>query len=181
MGLALEGSQYLIIPGRGTELSDILLDIVGAAAGSSLLFLLDALKINQSFLSVTASGMTFTLIVLGGTGAVVWDPSLPRVGDHWHAWYQISVCGRPLPPLSGTTGGVHTHGNGLIHIHPRGFSESGASATLALFFSTSGGELTNNSLTLPSGEAYTNGVPCPDGTSGYLGLAWPSILPGLTT
>ena len=105
-----------------------------------------------------------------GVGAMIWNPNSLRVGDHWHATYQISVCGNVLPPLPGTHGGVHTHGNGAIHIHPGSDREAGAHATLALFFATSGGELADGSLTLPSGETYANGDHCPGGQLGELAV-----------
>ena len=58
---------------------------------------------------------------------------------------------------------MHTHGAGAIHIHPYSTSEAFSNANLALFFATSGGALTDQSLTLPSGFAFTNGDSCPDG------------------
>lgn len=95
----------------------------------------------------------------------------PRIGDHWHASYLIVVYGKPVPsfPVE-TPGGVHTHGDGLIHIHPQTPSEEGRGANLARFMGTAGGLLTEDTLLLPTGERYTNGDLGPDGRPGRLTL-----------
>lgn len=90
----------------------------------------------------------------------------PLVGDHWHAILTISICGEVQPPLAATPGDVHTHGDGLIHIHPNSPQTAGANANLARFFSTTGIVLTSDTLQLPGGRLYRNGDPCPDGTAG---------------
>jgi len=166
-GLALEGVQSLLHE-RSAQVSDVLFDIGGAGAGSVLAVTLDSLKVSRGFLSVAGLGVTILLIITVGASGRIWDPSLPYIGDHWHASYQISICGRELPPLLGTPGGVHTHGRGQIHIHPISKTESGDNATLALFLSTSGGLLTRDSMILPSGETYANGDPCSGGQPGVL-------------
>ncbi len=48
--------------------------------------------------------------------------------------------------------------------------EAGANATLARFYSNSGGVLTDSSITLPSGETYANGDDCAGGTGVLLVL-----------
>lgn len=167
LGLGLEGLQGLL-PERASQASDAFLDVTGAFAGAATAFTLASLKVNQTLLSVSAFGVTFILILIAGIGVMIWNPSSLRVGDHWHATYQIAVCGNVLPPLPGTPGGVHTHGDGAIHIHPRSDREAGANATLALFLATSGGQLDDGSLTLPSGETYAHGDHCPGGQPGEL-------------
>jgi hypothetical protein len=95
----------------------------------------------------------------------------PRVGDdHWHAAYQYIVCGvlhRPAPAWDGT--GVHTHGDGIIHIHPFTRSEEGAGARLVKWFEYGGGILDEDEVRLP-GESWThqNGQECPDGAPGVV-------------
>src|SRR5438309_6628977 len=47
--------------------------------------------------------------------------SPPRAGvDHWHAAYGVDICGKFLAPISSQTDpvGIHTHGEGVIHVHP---------------------------------------------------------------
>lgn len=94
----------------------------------------------------------------------------PRVGDHWHAVYQISICGELQPDLPASPGGVHTHGDGLIHIHPQVAGETGKNANLKRFFGSTGTILTHTSIRLPDGREYKNGDSCPDGQPGTLRL-----------
>ena len=62
-------------------------------------------------------------------------PEGPEVGDHWHAVFAIYACGDflavqdPNDPL-----GIHTHSDGLIHIHPFEEEAAGENATLGVFF-----------------------------------------------
>lgn len=56
--------------------------------------------------------------------------------DHWHAAYGVFVCGEGfLAPLQVQDDpvGIHTHGDGIIHIHPFTSSASGANAVLGVF------------------------------------------------
>ena len=43
----------------------------------------------------------------------------PSIGDHIHAALDIYVCGQKEPNLPFFEAGIHTHGDGLIHIHPQ--------------------------------------------------------------
>lgn len=85
-------------------------------------------------------------------------PPYPRSGAHWHAPFSVEVCGRALafPPSPGNT---HTHGDGVIHVHPES-DEEGRRATLATFFQSIGVTLTSDSLTLPDGKRFRNGDRC---------------------
>ena len=44
----------------------------------------------------------------------------PGLTDHWHAAYGIYICGTLEPPFTDDAdpNGIHTHGDGVIHIHP---------------------------------------------------------------
>jgi uncharacterized cupredoxin-like copper-binding protein len=93
----------------------------------------------------------------------------PRIGvDHWHAPYTFYICGEKQPPAPTWEGsGVHTHGDGLIHIHPFTQSEEGAGARLAKWFEYGGGKLDGDEIRMPgSSKTYKNGDECPDGTTG---------------
>ena len=67
------------------------------------------------------------------------EPEGPEVGDHWHAAFAIFACGdflavqEPNDPL-----GIHTHSDGLIHIHPFEEEAAGENATLGVFFDAAG-------------------------------------------
>ncbi len=87
-------------------------------------------------------------------------PPYPRAGAHWHAPFTVEVCGRALafPP---SPGNVHTHGDGVIHVHPE-TDEEGRQATLAAFFRSIGVSLEPDALVLPDGRRFRNGDRCGD-------------------
>jgi hypothetical protein len=95
---------------------------------------------------------------------------LPGIEDHWHARYSIVMCGQVQPVLPFTPGNVHTHGDGLIHIHPEVRSEAGNNANLRRFFSSAGVTFSANAIEFPDSRALRNGDRCPDGTTGRLRL-----------
>lgn len=82
-----------------------------------------------------------------------------RVGDHWHAQIAVSVCGQAitLPP---SPGDVHSHGDGLIHVHPGGASSSGDNANLGRFFDSLNLTFNDDSISTPDGKLYKNGDRC---------------------
>ena len=57
---------------------------------------------------------------------------VPQLGDHIHQALSIYVCGEFLPdvPEFESEIGIHTHGDGVIHIHPFSQLGVGANATL---------------------------------------------------
>jgi plastocyanin len=102
-------------------------------------------------------------IVRGATGA-------PRIAEHhWHAPYSIFICGQRQPNMPTWPGGVHTHADGVIHIHPQQPQEEGAGARLGKFFEYGGGRLTQTEMRIPGRrEVYKNGDTCPDGSEAVL-------------
>ncbi len=92
----------------------------------------------------------------------------PRVGSHWHARYTIEICGKALPPLPLSHGDVHTHGDGVIHIHPATAPTSGRRANLDTFFRTTKVRLTASGIAIDGGPSYANGDTCPDGKPGMV-------------
>ncbi len=91
----------------------------------------------------------------------------PFIGDHWHATYEATVCGDLQPPPPTWSGGVHTHGDGILHIHPFAESEEGAGARLTKWLEYGGGLLDEDEVRLPgSPTTYANGDECPDGEVG---------------
>lgn len=80
--------------------------------------------------------------------------------DHWHAAFAVSVCGNELEPLQdGATDplGIHTHGDGLIHIHPFTRTASGERATLSKYFDQVGFTVTDSGFRLPEGMTTEDG------------------------
>lgn len=66
--------------------------------------------------------------------------------DHWHAAYGFYICGEWLPPILDQTDpeGIHTHADGVIHVHPFASSAAGANATVDAFMRATGGVLDDN-------------------------------------
>ncbi len=91
----------------------------------------------------------------------------PSAGNHWHARYVYIVCDEVQQNAPFWESGVHTHGDGIIHIHPFQASEEGRGARLVKWFEYGGGVLTDDEVRLP-GDAttYHNGDSCPDGPEG---------------
>jgi hypothetical protein len=108
------------------------------------------------------------------------NPTTGEAGDHWHAAFGVDVCGEWLsnPPTFETAAdnpnvrvGVHTHGDGFIHIHPFTKSEGGDNATLGRFLTYGGWSASESELSLwtgpksaPSATSFSNGDKCPAGT-----------------
>jgi hypothetical protein len=98
-------------------------------------------------------------IFLGGSGLVTFaaidrkgDATVPPVvGDHWHSAYGIYVCDeyRPAVETFENPSGIHTHGDGLFHIHPFTDGNAGESATIGAFLETPGIELSDDELRIP--------------------------------
>ncbi len=91
--------------------------------------------------------------------------------DHWHATYQTFICGQRQPhfPTWEAAEGIHTHADGVIHIHPFIPRGEGSGARLVKWFEYGGGKLTQTELRKPgSREEFKNGDECPDGSEGFL-------------
>ena len=113
------------------------------------------------------------LVALGASAAVTvmgTDPAGdPGLGAHWHAPYQVWICGERQPNFPGWESGVHTHADGIIHIHPFQAFEEGRGSRLVKFFEYGGGLLTQTEMKMPgSTRTIRNGDRCPDGTAGVL-------------
>ncbi|MCX7621316.1 MAG: hypothetical protein N2037_10795 [Acidimicrobiales bacterium] len=89
----------------------------------------------------------------------------PKVSDHWHAAYGVYVCDHFLPPFPAEPQGqdklgIHTHGDGVMHIHPFGSGGAGFNARLGVWAKTVGMKLGDQSFSGPDGTEYTNGYDC---------------------
>jgi hypothetical protein len=93
----------------------------------------------------------------------------PTVNDHWHSAYGFDICGNFLPDLPQPPNliGLHTHGDGVIHIEPQDpILDTGKHATLGRFVSGYPGlKLSKTSLTVLN-QTWTNGDPKCDGKPG---------------
>ena len=106
------------------------------------------------------------------TNSFAGDQTPPRANvDHFHAAYAVDLCGveqSPMRDAAPDTEGIHTHGDGLIHIHPFQSTVAGDRATLSVFFNQVDLQLTDTTLTLPSGETRTEGRDQCDGKESEL-------------
>jgi hypothetical protein len=92
----------------------------------------------------------------------------PRAGqDHWHVAYGVYVCdsatkGHFLPAITNQNDpvGIHTHGDGVIHVHPYSDSSAGKNATLGKFASATHMTLNAGELRYPGGHDYRDGDSC---------------------
>jgi hypothetical protein len=102
-------------------------------------------------------------IVLLGSGLIAYaanerkgDTQIPPVAnaDHWHAAYGIYVCGewQPVIPEFESDLGIHTHGDGVIHIHPFSQNAAGEDATLGVFLEGTDVEVDGDELTIGENE-----------------------------
>jgi hypothetical protein len=93
-------------------------------------------------------------------------PHTARVDvDFWTAALGVSICGAWLPnaPPAGLETGVHSHGDGLVYIHPFTEDEAGAQATLGLFLERGLWSASEDSLQLWDGTTHHNGETCRGG------------------
>lgn len=89
---------------------------------------------------------------------------VPQLGDHIHQAFAVYACGEKLPdlPTFESQVGIHTHGDGVIHIHPFSQLGVGANATLERYIDDAREEgdldveLSSTSLTY-LGETYEEG------------------------
>ena len=102
----------------------------------------------------------------------------PQIGDHWHSAYGIYICDNFVSSLTDRhedTGGIHTHADGIIHVHPFNSAAAGKNADLGEFFDMTNLEVTDGKIVLPGGETWENGKTCPNGQAGKVVLAkWES-------
>src|SRR5262245_31587339 len=100
------------------------------------------------------------------------EPTAPEANkDHWHAAIGVNVCGTWLPnpetfefsaANSSQIAGIHTHGDGLMHIHPHVTSEAGKNATVGRFFTYGGWSADKDSFTVWDNQEHKSGDKCGD-------------------
>lgn len=90
------------------------------------------------------------------------DRSKNFAGDHWHAAYGIYICDSFLPNIKSDRdpSGIHTHDDGVIHIHPFTRAVSGRKATFGVFTETVGLSVSDKRIKVPGGKTYSNGDKC---------------------
>ena len=90
--------------------------------------------------------------------------------DHWHSAYGVYLCDTFADPLTNERDpkGIHTHGDGIIHVHPSVRSAAGENATLGVFIDAVQMTLTDDEIRLPGGKSYKEGDTKCDGKPGIV-------------
>ena len=100
----------------------------------------------------------------------------PGAADgHWHVAFGVWLCDRYVGELidrHGDQDGIHTHEDGLIHIHPSREETAGPNAVLARFLAEVDLELNDERLVLPDGTARSNGDQCSSGPGRLAVYQW---------
>jgi len=106
---------------------------------------------------VIVVGLLLVVMSFGGG-----DKSHPTIEDHWHEAYGFYKCDNYLANLPEVvTSGIHTHGDGLIHVEPRGSGEIGKNANIATFVKGyTGLKVSQTEIKLPDGEDFKDGGKC---------------------
>jgi hypothetical protein len=122
------------------------------------------------------------VIVIAGVIAIVFARSgssnnlPPQASDHWHAALGVYMCdhwqgdgnwawptqtatGEPARAGTNLYAGMHSHGDGLIHIEPQTSDEMGKNATLGTYFKFGGWKLNSSEVTFV-GATEKNGDKC---------------------
>lgn len=121
------------------------------------------------------------------------------LGDHWHVAFGVFNCKLPTAGTDVSTGflpdiqrvnepddidgggdyavtGIHSHADGVIHVHPFGSSGAGSNAKLGTYFKMVDIKISDESLEVPeAGEngIMKNGEKCSNGKEGKLRvLVW---------
>lgn len=109
------------------------------------------------------------------------DTTRPRIGsDHWHAAIAFDICGTIAPNMPQEAEdplGIHTHSDGIVHVHPFSSQSAGKKAVLDVWFHTAGIKLTDNELKLPNQDAKRNGDRCEAGPGTLQMKVWDSRSP----
>lgn len=71
--------------------------------------------------------------------------------DHWHAAMGVRLCGSGFAapsPIQDDPVGIHSHGDGIAHVHPFTNSASGENANLGEFFDATGVTIDDDEIDL---------------------------------
>jgi hypothetical protein len=118
--------------------------------------------------AVVVLGVLLVILSFGGKSAAL----APRIGDHWHAAYGVYDANKFIAPFvdkGQDTTGIHTHGEGLMHIHPFATRTSGKGANISAFLDDVGGKVSDTSIDVPGLKAK-NGDKTSTGKVGHVEL-----------
>ncbi|HEX6418830.1 MAG TPA: hypothetical protein VFZ77_10040 [Acidimicrobiales bacterium] len=125
-------------------------------------------------------------VVLLGTGLITFaanerkseaDIAPVVFEDHWHSAFGVYVCDEFQPDVAQFESGVgiHTHSDGVIHIHPTSSGGAGEKATLGVFLDGAGIDLANDALSM-NGETWEEGEDaCGDEDAELIVAQWKDV------
>lgn len=114
---------------------------------------------SEAFRDVRESTDTQTTLVLADLPVLG-----PTLTSHWHGAYIVRICDDVLDPFESDDDpdGIHSHQDGLIHVHPF-FDESAYErATLGVFAEAVDMQLSEGELTVPGAGTWRDGDLCGD-------------------
>ena len=126
-------------------------------------------KVSRRESSMLWPGLISVIVIVGVALIVVSRDSTAYVRpglfaehpeDHWHMAFGINVCGDYRPDLGElVNSGIHTHGDGLIHVEATNSAETGDNATVGKFIRDYENDLrvTATELSLPGGDEFVEG------------------------
>ena len=127
----------------------------------------------------------FAVIVLG-TALVVFartsrdaNAVSPSLRDHWHIAYSVYDCDTELPIFQSQFDpqGIHSHQDGLIHVHPFSNAITGENAVLGIFLDTMGAEVTPDHISGPEIGDLEAGSDCNGEPTVIKAAVWPPDSP----
>jgi hypothetical protein len=121
------------------------------------------------------------LVVYAREGTDVAAAVPPRLNDdHWHVAYGVNVCNEWKAAIqtqnelvNGVSLGIHTHGDGIIHIHPFASNAAGRNAKLGVFFKATSVKASTGKIEFPEEiGTYENTTDTCDGKAATWKLAY---------
>ena len=96
----------------------------------------------------------------------------PTTQDHWHAAYGVYLCDELAAPIQNQNDpkGIHTHADGIIHVHPFSSAAGGDNAILEEFTKAAGLTLSDSKVKVPGGKTFEEGKTECDGEPGIVQL-----------
>ena len=113
-------------------------------------------------LTVTVLLGTFLIVYSRDQNQTTVDSLPPQRGDHWHAAYGIYLCDKFVDPILDQNDplGIHTHGDGVVHVHPTAAASSGKNANLGVFMEAVNGKVSSSEIKVPGAKTMKNGDKC---------------------
>ena len=89
-------------------------------------------------------------------------PIPPQIDDHWHVSYGVYNCDQFADPFSSSfdPDGIHSHQDGVIHIHPFNSSATGADASVGVFLEAMGARIDEDEISGPGMGVIETGGDC---------------------